>query len=86
MGKRLAFVFLIFSVFGCDVFRYDLGGEGQMCFDNHTCRPGFACGDDGICYRKCNGNSDCAQDGLYCNGEEYCDERGLCAHQGNPCG
>ena len=43
--------------------------------DDHTRFP----------YTECERNSDC-DDGLYCNGSEFCDECGLCQAGTRPCG
>lgn len=35
---------------------------------------------------ECNSNGDCADDGLFCNGDEFCDTTGFtCGHTGSPC-
>ena len=35
---------------------------------------------------ECEADSDCPDDGLYCNGDEFCDvERAACTSTGNPC-
>jgi len=33
---------------GCQVFLPAMGGEGQSCFENKTCKPGLVC-EDGVC-------------------------------------
>lgn len=34
----------------------------------------------------CTGPADCPDDGLFCNGIEFCNPAGTCDHSGDPCG
>ncbi|RME25502.1 MAG: hypothetical protein D6806_07760, partial [Deltaproteobacteria bacterium] len=49
----------IFLASGCEAFLPDMGGEGQPCFENRTCKPPFVCGSDNVCRLECVEDTDC---------------------------
>jgi len=54
------------------------------CTAPETCQAG-ACAAPPV---ACTGDADCPDDGLFCNGEEICDDSGptaVCTHTGSPC-
>jgi hypothetical protein len=54
----------------------------EFCFDGRFCN-GIEWCVEGYCRA---GNKPCLDDGLFCNGEESCDEKNdRCLHSGNPC-
>ena len=58
------------------------------CFTAADCDDGVTCTDDtcvdGACVNTPN-NANCADDGLYCNGDEVCDPVQDCVSTGSPC-
>jgi hypothetical protein len=59
------------------------------CLVDEDCDDGVDCTDDScvdeICENTPNDDS-CPDDGLFCNGEEFCDEAEGCSSTGDPCG
>jgi hypothetical protein len=62
---------------GCDVFLPNMGGPGQPCLENGTCRPGLTCL-SGICRPGCQDASDCGDD-IACTRDDC--QAGVCTHQ-----
>ncbi len=58
------------------------------CAVDADCDDGVACTDDtcvaGSCVYPPN-DANCPEDGLFCNGDEFCDAAADCSHSGNPC-
>jgi hypothetical protein len=58
------------------------------CLVDADCSDGVACTDDACVGGSCVFTADdanCMDDGLYCNGVEYCDAAGGCLSGGDPC-
>jgi hypothetical protein len=45
---KIAILSFLAVISGCQVFLPAMGGEGQSCFENKTCKPGLVC-EDGVC-------------------------------------
>ena len=59
------------------------------CLEDADCDDGVDCTDDSCVDETCvnmPNDESCPDDGLYCNGEEFCDEAEGCSSTGNPCG
>ncbi len=58
------------------------------CLEDGDCDDGVACTDDtcvgGSCVFTAN-DANCPDDGLFCNGREFCDAVADCDHTGDPC-
>lgn len=59
----------------------------EDCGDNETCNTNsFTC--EGGAVTMCNSNGDCPDDGVFCNGTEFCNTtgaEGACESTGDPC-
>jgi hypothetical protein len=64
-------------------------GSCQNTPDNGLCDDGVGCTDDtcieGVGCRHFPNDENCLDDGVYCNGEEFCDPVNDCSSTGDPC-
>ncbi len=68
----------------CDETDDACASEGNPCLDDSYCNG------DEVCVEATNDcgpavSQPCGDDGLHCNGAEYCDEAAGCGHTGSPC-
>lgn len=60
------------------------GGEPRDCDDGVNCTDDSCDEANDVCVNTANDNN-CPDDGLYCNGTEYCDPNKDCSSTGDPC-
>lgn len=61
-----------------------VGGSPRDCSDGVSCTDDSCNEATDTCVHTPN-NAHCPNDGLYCNGTEFCDAVNGCSHSGNPC-
>ena len=65
-----------------------ISGVCSQCLNADDCADNKLCeGNNCVTPVECAGPADCTDDGLFCNGDEYCDDTtNFCAHSGASCG